>query len=161
MEQTLSYNPMESLREEHMALAELVALMKTEQAHLISADIEGLQEINDKKAKIVARISDMAQKRHRALACAGFAPKEENMKAWLASINQDNVGQAWDQLLSITRSAKEINRVNGMLINKQLMFNQNAINALQAPAQNAAAGKFYGANGQTTNITSTRRLVVG
>ena len=161
MEQTLAFNPMESLREEHKALAELVELMKTEQAHLVAANIEGLQEVNDKKAKIVAQASDMAQKRHRALAVAGFAPKEESMKAWLASINQDNVGQAWDQLLDITRSAKELNRVNGMLINKHLMVNQNALNALQAPTQAATTGKFYGANGQTTNITSTRRLVVG
>ncbi len=161
MEQTLNYNPMESLREKHRALAELVELMKAEQSHLVAANIEGLQEITEQKAKIVAQVSEMAQKRHRALAIAGFDPKEENMQAWLASINQEKVGEAWDQLLTITRSAKELNRVNGMLINKHMMVNQNAISALQAPVHGNAPVNFYGANGQTTNITTSRRLVVG
>ena len=161
MEQNLNYNPMESLREEHKALADLVELMKAEQAHLVAADIEGLQQVTEQKAKIVAQVSEMAQKRHRALAIAGFDPKEENMQAWLAGINQANVGEAWDQLLHITRSAKELNRVNGMLINKHMMLNQNALSTLQAPAQGNAPANFYGANGQTTNITTSRRLVVG
>jgi flagella synthesis protein FlgN len=161
MLQSPEFNPMDSLREEHKALASLIELMKDEQAHLIAANIEGLQKINEQKAKIVARASEMAQKRHRALVLAGFEPKEEDMRAWLASINQSNVGQAWEQLLEITRSAKELNRVNGMLINKHLVRNQGALEALQGPTQTSSPSNFYGPNGQTKGAINSRRLVVG
>ncbi len=161
MLQSPEFNPMDSLREEHKALASLIELMKDEQAHLIAANIEGLQAINEQKAKIVARASEMAQKRHRALVLAGFEPKEEDMRAWLASINQSNVGEAWEQLLEITRSAKELNRVNGMLINKHLARNQGALEALQGPTQTSSPSNFYGPNGQTKGAINSRRLVVG
>jgi flagella synthesis protein FlgN len=159
MMQPAVISPMDSLREEHKAIAALLELMKQEQAQLIAANIEGLQELTDQKAKIITQMSEMAVQRHRALAIAGFAPKEEGMQAWIASINQTSVGEAWAQLLALTRTAKELNRVNGMLINKKLAHNQSALNALHAPA--AGSNNFYGPNGQSTNHTSTRRLVVG
>jgi flagellar biosynthesis protein FlgN len=161
MVQSTTFNPMDSLREEHQALAKLIELMKAEQAHLIAANIEGLQEVNEQKAKIVSKASEMAQNRHRALALAGFEPKEEHMQAWLASINQNNVCQAWEQLLDITRSAKELNRVNGMLINKHLARNQDALNTLHPPEQAGIQNTVYGPNGHTRGNISSRRFVVG
>jgi flagella synthesis protein FlgN len=152
------FSPMDSLREEHKAIASLLDLMKQEQVKLIAADINGLQELTESKTKVISQIAAMAQQRHRALAIAGFAPKEEGMKDWLASINQTNVGEAWTQLLALTQSAKELNRVNGMLINKHLAHNKNAMNAMQAPTE---ASNFYGPNGHSTNQATRRRLVIG
>lgn len=157
----LAIDPMTSLQQEHQALANLVELMKIEQAHLVASDIDGIAAITEQKAKIVAQVSELAQQRHRALAIAGFAPEEKNMQAWLASINQEKVSAAWEQLLSITRAAKELNRVNGILVNKQLSYNQNAINALQGPIQTEQGGNFYGPNGQSTTYSTARRVVVG
>ena len=161
MTTTPAIDPMASLREEHQALANLVELMKVEQAFLVAADINGLQSITEKKAKVVAQVSELAQQRHHALAMAGFAPEEQNMQAWLASINQDNVSAAWQQLLAITKAAKELNRVNGILVNKQLSYNQNALNTLQAPIHAETGGNFYGPNGQSTPYSTSRRVVVG
>jgi flagella synthesis protein FlgN len=155
------HNPMESLRAEHETLASLVALMQAEQAHLVAADIEALQAITEQKAQVVAKASEMAQNRHRQLAIAGFAPEEAGMQAWLASINSDSVAEAWQQLLDISRAAKELNRVNGILINKQMSYNQTAIDSLHAPAQAKSPSNVYGKNGQTATTTNTRRIVVG
>lgn len=154
-------NPMASLRAEHEVLASLVELMKAEQAHLVAADMDGLQAITEQKAQVVAKATEMAQQRHRQLAIAGFAPEEAGMQAWLASINSDSVVQAWQQLLDITRAAKELNRVNGILINKQMAYNQNAIDSLHAPAQAKSPTNVYGKNGQTSTATSSRRIVAG
>lgn len=161
MTSTPAIDPMTSLRQEHQALASLVELMKVEQGYLVASDIDGLQSITEQKAKIVAQVSELAQQRHRALAIAGFAPEEKNMQAWLSSINQENVSAAWEQLLSITKAAKELNRVNGILVNKQLSYNQNALEALQAPIQSKVGSNFYGPNGQSTTFNSNRRGVVG
>ncbi len=161
MTTTPSIDPMSSLHQEHQALANLIELMKVEQAYLVAADINGLQSITEQKSKIVAQVSELAQQRHRALAMAGFAPEEQNMQAWLASINQDKVSAAWQDLLTITKAAKELNRVNGILVNKQLSYNQKALDTLQAPIHAETGGNFYGPNGQSTAYSASRRVVVG
>ena len=154
-------DPMESLRAEHEVLASLVELMKAEQAHLVALDTDGLQAITEQKAQVVAKATEVAQQRHRNLAIAGFAVEEAGMQAWLASINSKSVVDAWQQLLDITRAAKELNRVNGILINKQMAYNQNALDSLHAPAQAKNPNNVYGKNGQTSTATNTRRIVVG
>ncbi len=158
---TNTIDPMSSLQEEHQALANLIELMKVEQAYLVAADMDGVQSITEQKSRVVAQISKLAQQRHRALAMAGFAPEEQNMQAWLASINQDKVNAAWQDLLTITKAAKELNRVNGILVNKQLSWNQQALETLQAPIRADTGGSFYGPNGQSTTSSSNRRVVVG
>lgn len=158
--QSSSFNPMENLRVEHQVIADLLALMKEEQQHLIAANAEGVAQVTEQKSKLIAKASDLAKARHAALAQAGFAEREESMQAWLTSVNQSSITQAWEELLAITRSAKEMNRLNGMLINKQLSNTQSALQALHTPAHGTAQN-FYGPNGQATAAPTSRRLVVG
>lgn len=157
---TMSFSPMESLQAEHQAIADLLALMKQEQTFLVQADAQGLAQVTEKKAQLVNLAADLAKARHAALQAAGFAGNEESMRDWLSSINQQNIAQAWENLLDITRNAKEMNRVNGMLINKQLANTQNAMQALHAPVH-GNNHNFYGPNGQSTATPTSRRLVVG
>lgn len=82
------------------------------------------------------------------------------MEAWIAASGNDDIAQAWTALLDTTREAKECNRVNGMLINKQLTMTQVALNAMRTPTGSSDAG-FYGANGQTTAGGPSRSFVVG
>jgi flagella synthesis protein FlgN len=62
-------------------------------------------------------------------------------------------------LLEIAAQAKELNRVNGLLLGQHMARNQQALNILQG--NNQPAGTIYGPNGQPTSAASTRRLVVG
>jgi flagella synthesis protein FlgN len=66
----------------------------------------------------------------------------------------------WTQLLARTADAKELNRVNGMLINRQMAHNQTVLNALRTPAAGTDA-TLYGAKGQTFGGGPSRRFVVG
>ncbi len=157
---TSSFSPMESLHAEHQAIADLLALMKQEQASLIGADADKLIHITEQKTKLVNLAADLAKQRHAAMEQAGFSALESNMPAWIASIKQENITKAWEDLLAITRSAKELNRLNGMLINKQLANTQNAMQALHAPVHGTAQN-FYGPSGHATAPPATRRLVVG
>ncbi len=154
--------PMECLRAEHAVIAELLELMKQEQASLIAADVDALTRLTEQKNQLVQRASALAQQRHAALAAAGFAAREEGMQDWLANVSRDDVRQAWEKLLDITRSAKEINRVNGVLINRQMANTHNALQALQPPSSNGTAGQhLYGPSGHSTLGQGSRRLVVG
>lgn len=155
---TSSFNPMESLRAEHQAIADLLDLMKQEQACLIDANVEGIKQLTEQKTKLVQVAAELAKQRHAALEKAGFNGTEASMPAWLASIQQQDIAQAWQELLNITRNAKEINRLNGILINKQLANTQNALQTLHTPTHGT---NFYGPSGHSTTPSNTRRLVVG
>jgi len=150
--------PMTSLREEHKAMELLLTLMKQEQQHLIAADIDSLTALTAQKTALVQQMAGLASARHGALAAAGFPAREEGMDAWLAASGDATAAPLWTRVLAQTREAKELNRVNGMLINKHMAHAQGALNAMRPAAQ---SGAIYGPSGQTTASPTSRRLVIG
>jgi flagella synthesis protein FlgN len=157
--QSSSTSPAHSLNDEHKAVHHLIQLLKQEQAQLIDADIDGLTVLTEEKAKAVAHMAELADLRYQALAAAGFAPKEAGMQEWLKSPSATvTADKSWNELLTLARSAKELNRTNGLLINKHMMRNQTALNVLHG---NAPGGAFYGPDGQSTAKSTTRNLVIG
>lgn len=153
-------SPISTLRDEQTLIATLLKLMKQEQQCLVSADTDGLTAITPQKSQLISQMGQLASQRHQALGAAGFAAREAGMDAWLASCNDPAASPLWQELLMLTREAKELNRVNGMLINKQMTYNQNVINAMRTPAHGADTG-FYGPSGQPTAGGPSRRFVVG
>ncbi len=152
-------HPAAHLVEEIEAADRLVALLKQEQEYLIKADIEGLTALTEEKAKAVSAMSELATARHRSLASAGLPATEEGMQQWMKSVAPTApAGRSWSRLLDRMRSAKELNRTNGILITTHLSRNQSALNVLQ---QNVRGDAFYGPNGQATVKPSGRGLVVG
>jgi flagella synthesis protein FlgN len=153
-------SPHTTLADEQQQIAALVELMKQEQQLLIDADADGLAALTPQKAQLVQQTAALASARHRALAAAGFAAGESGMEPWLAVGGDATVRERWDRLLELTREAKELNRVNGMLINKQMAHTQNVLNALRPASASAEAG-VYGASGQTVTGGASRRFVIG
>ncbi|MFC6521284.1 flagella synthesis protein FlgN [Undibacterium arcticum] len=149
-------SPIDRLAEEHQAIVDLNQILEQEQAHLIQADIDGLNSLVDEKNRIVARMTALTNARHQSLAAAGYAASDAGMQSWLD--HKGDHSDHWKTLLSLAKSAKEINRTNGLLINKHMTRNQQALNVLQGTAPSS---NFYGPNGQATSQASTRRLVVG
>jgi flagella synthesis protein FlgN len=153
-------SPTTTLHDEQQLIATLIKLMKQEQGFLVSADADGLTAVTPQKSQLVQQMATLAQQRHQTLGAAGFAQDEAGMKDWLDSASDGAATALWQDLLALTREAKELNRVNGMLINKQMNHNQHIINAMRTPANSADAG-FYGPSGQPTSGATSRRFVVG
>ena len=162
-----SATPADTLTEEQQVAKVLVDYLQQEQALLISADIEGLSLLTEKKASAVSLMSELATNRHRALAAVGHLASETGMQSWLteqsakfptAAKQNKDVLNAWSNLLAIARQAKEINRVNGILINTHVVRNQTALNVFQVRTTDA---NLYGPNGQATSASKGRGLVVG
>jgi len=151
-------SPGATLRDEQQVIGSIVELMKTEQQFLISADADGLSTITPNKLQLAQRAATLARVRHKALAAAGFTAGEAGMEPWLAVGGSDEQRQDWNRLLELTRAAKELNRVNGMLVNRQLGQAQAALGALRGTG--SAAG-VYGPGGQTMSTGPSRRFVVG
>ncbi|HEU4374315.1 MAG TPA: flagellar protein FlgN, partial [Telluria sp.] len=130
------------------------------QQFLVSADSDGLTAVTEQKSAQVQQMAALAGRRHQALGAAGFAASEAGMEAWLADSKHDAAHALWRALLERTRAAKELNRVNGMLINKQMTNTQLVLNAMRTPAGGADAA-VYGPRGQASSGGPSRRFVVG
>ena len=156
----MTASPLQTLAAEHNHLTALLALMKQEQQSLVSLDADVLADLTARKNAMLASLAALSQQRHAALAAAGCEGSEAGMEPWLAVAGDDEVRQQWERMLGAAREAKELNRVNGMLINKQLAHNQGLLNALRTPT-NAPSGTIYGASGQTMGVGVSKRYVVG
>ncbi|WP_338848428.1 flagellar protein FlgN [Massilia sp. W12] len=149
------------MQAERAVMADLLETLQQEQNSLIAADVEQLLQLTEQKNQLVQRASALSQQRLNALAAAGFAQEEANMAAWLTRLGRSELQQSWHSLLDLTRQAKEINRLNGMLINRQLANTQNALQALQPPSAATPAQHLYGPSGHSTLSQGSRRLVIG
>jgi len=155
--------PDASLAEEQQAAKALIDLLHHEQAMLIAADLDSLTMVTERKAPIVALMSELATHRHRALAAAGFTANEAGMQAWVDTkanglLLHPEAASAYIALLATARQAQEINRINGLLINTHMVRNQSALNVLRVQG---SGGNFYGPDGQATSRGVGRGLVVG
>ncbi len=153
-------SPTTTLPDEQRLIASLIELMKQEQQFLVKADTDGLDQITPQKAELVQQAAQLASARHKSLGAAGVAATEAGMEAWLAKSGDDAARAAWVALLDLAREAKELNRVNGMLVNKQMTNTQMVINAMRTPAGGSDAG-VYGPSGQAGAGGPSRRFVVG
>ncbi|HEY5799676.1 MAG TPA: flagellar protein FlgN [Burkholderiaceae bacterium] len=148
--------PLENLTAEHRTMLALVALMQQEQQCLIAADVEQIAALTEQKQTLLTNMANFAADRAKALAAAGLPADDSGMQSWLAA-HDDATRAVWQQLLDLTARAKELNRVNGILINKHLSSTQGALQALQIHAEDGV----YGADGQTSGGTGKRISAIG
>ena len=153
-------SPGATLRDEQQLIASIVEVMKQEQQLLVSADADGLATLTPHKLKLAQQAATLARTRHTALGAAGFPAAETGMEAWLAVGANDTVRAEWARLLDLTRDAKELNRVNGMLLSKQLASTTGVLNALRG-SSGSGTGGVYGPGGQTLASGPSRRFLVG
>lgn len=148
------------LQEEADAMASLAKVLEAEQNTLVEGDVAVLAGLTQEKSKQIARLSELEKIRTGYLVQLGFSSDAKGMQEYLSHPSTLNtVSESWNNLLAISERAKESNRENGLLINRQLTRNQGALNILQ---QNNPAGSMYGPNGQSTNTsTSGRGFVIG
>ena len=151
-------DPSASLRSEQQAIRSLLDLLQQEQTTLIEATIDGLVDLTQAKAVLLGELGRLAKARHAALGTAGFSANESGMRDWIATQRTNDSEAQWNALLTMTTEAKELNRINGMLIGRHLLRNQTELNILQGKPQN---GGFYGPDGQSTGKGFGRGLGTG
>ena len=150
--------PLNSLREEEHIMTTLLDVLKQEQQHLVAAEIDSLTAVTSKKSALVTQMTLLSAQRHRALGKAGYPAEEAGMDAWAAASGAE-AGSLWQALQQHAREAKELNRINGMLINKQMNHTQGALQALRP--QTTAANNFYGPGGLSTSLPRSRGFLAG
>jgi flagellar biosynthesis protein FlgN len=146
-------------KQDTQLLNDLVSLLSKEQAALVNMDIDEVESILDQKSKLIQTIANATKMRHKALAQAGYDANENGMVMWLRANDSKLLQAQWDAFQKQLSQAKELNRVNGQVINQHFQRNQQIISQLQGKAVNAGAGNVYGPNGQTTFSSHTRSML--
>ncbi len=134
-------------------VAQLLQALQQEQQALIAADLPAIEAMLDGRNALLQSISMVAQQRYEALAAAGFAGSEAGMADWLAQQQDTQLHQAWAAFQQQLQQAKELNRVNGLLINKHFQRNQERLDSLHG---RHSSPQFYGKNGQSQNLSGLR-----
>jgi flagella synthesis protein FlgN len=104
-----------------------------------------------KKVQLVQELAELSRLRHGRWR-RRVPRRGSGMEPWLAVAGQRRAARLWKQLLALTREAKELNRVNGMLINKQMAHNQTVLNALRTPAAARRIRRCTGPRGRPSGV---------
>lgn len=159
MTSTTSPLPSQYLAEEKQVTLRLVATLQQEQTLLSgNGDADEIPNVINEKAHIIAEMAGLADQRYKLLAAIGFPASENGMQSWLDQHGADTDKKHWDELFELAQSARELNRVNGTLVGRQMAINQNALKILQG---RSGGGSLYGPDGSASVSTSGRPLGVG
>jgi len=134
----------------------LVGLLSKEQASLVNMDIDDIERILDEKSALLKTITGATKARHQALGQAGFDANENGMTTWVHQSANATDRATWETFQTELAQAKELNRVNGLMINQHFKRNQNTLNQLQGKP---ASTGVYGRNGQTTTSNQSRGVL--
>ncbi len=139
-------------------MTSLVQLLQNEEQILIDNAAEKLEGIVAEKNNLLMQIIALEKNRNQQLGQAGFGTDAEGMNSLLSQFSSElDIEANWKSLLELSAAAKENNRTNGILINRQMTRNQTALNILQQNDQTAAV---YGADGQSRLSSNSGRGII-
>lgn len=149
---TITFQP------ESKLMQALIGLLEREQKILVSNDISAIEMLMDEKAPLLQKINAASQMRYRELKAKGFVPNEAGMETFIQAENNAQTKSAWIVFQRSLGLAKELNRVNGVLISRHFTRNRETLHDLQG---SHSARMIYGANGQhAINTYSSNSLSV-
>lgn len=146
-----------SFEQDAHLLNNLLETLMREQTSLVIADIDTIETLIEEKSVLLQSINITAKSRYEALAANGFEPSEVGMVAWLKHQAKPAINELWESFQKTLNQAKEMNRLNGMLINKHFNRNQQLLNHLQG---NSSASDVYGKNGQAKSQSPSRSALM-
>lgn len=145
--------PTISFEEDAKLVQQLIDLLGREQASLVANKIDEIETLIDLKARLLQQINHIAKNRYAALAEKGFQPNENGMIDWVHDQSNQVIKDNWKTFQDMLVKAKELNRLNGVLIARHFNRNQQVLNQLQGASQKNAV---YGKDGQTATRRNLR-----
>jgi flagellar biosynthesis protein FlgN len=143
---TAANKPAVTFEVDTQLVRQLLAELESEQAALVVSDIDTIEVLIDKRLLLLQELSVTAQKRYDALAANGFEPNEKGMSNWLKKQSNPMLAKAWGDFQQLLLQAKEMNRLNGILISKHFNRNQQLLSQIQG---NSTQTDTYSKHGQT------------
>lgn len=150
------FDPNIGIANERDAIRVFIDVLRREQHALQQADVSVLLPLAAEKASHAQQLAELTQAREHWLAVPAFFEDQDTMERRLA--DHPAAAMAWQELLQLTKTAHQINEINGILVNQRLRYNQQRLCALQAAACGLHDSGLYGSNGQPQIFSGGRRL---
>ena len=142
------------LAEEKKLVQQFVDVLKREQSALRDGRIDELPDHNEQKAQLVTDLNRLAEQRRTFLASHQLSNDKAGVDRWCAAHpDQKDAARQWADILSFASEARELNRLNGELIQLRMQHNIRALEALQGGKD---ALDLYGPDGQSTPRSKQR-----
>lgn len=125
------------------------SILESEQAALLANRVDDLLPLAQRKNIEVATLANLAEERNVWLKQTVGATNQVGIESWLERFDpadHHGVGKRWRALIDGARAARDLNQLNGQLINTQLASNQQALQVLMGA--NASTANLYGRDGQ-------------
>lgn len=134
-------------------LEQFVELLRSEQTALAQGAADDLPRLANQKNGLVVQLNLISAQRTTFLQAHGFTADRAGIDDWCAQAQDAEITATWQQVLQLAAEARELNRVNGELIQIRMQFNAKALEALGG-AKNSL--ELYGPDGQSTKPGSRR-----
>jgi flagellar biosynthesis protein FlgN len=151
-----STNPI-TFEQDAQLVNKLLKVLSREQSSLVVANVEAIEMLMEEKSELLRLINIAVKSRYAALAAKGFESNETGMIAWLKVQANPATNEMWQNFQKSLSQAKEMNRLNGMLINRHFNRNQQLLNHLQG---NSGRTDVYAKNGQAKTHSSSRSTLM-
>ena len=142
-----------ALSNERQAVLEFIELLRREQGFLTENDIEPLQILAEQKSAHAVKLNSLSEVCRQQLAKISAALNNAEIEAWFKRNNAEGLA-IWQEVRMLAEQAKQINNVNGELIQMKLRNNQQTFAALSRAVSQA---NLYGADGQTSYSSGSGR----
>ncbi len=134
-------------------MSDLLTVLTREQGHLVKLEVDAVEGILEEKSVLLQGLNLSCRARYEALATKGFDANEAGMEAWVQKQANQDISAAWANFQNTLNQAKELNRLNGLLISKHFNRNQELLNHLQG---NSSDNAVYGRDGQSKSKAPAR-----
>lgn len=143
-----------ALLDETALLRRFIEILREEQSLLTSGQADALAEVGAAKLDLVEKLNASEQARLRLLGLTPAQSSRQDMAEWLRRNPAESAAwQAWEQLITLAREAREIHAMNGELIAMHLARTSEALDIL---TQRQREASLYGSDGQAATGSGSR-----
>ncbi len=132
-------------------IARFVELLETEQSSLTQGNIDTLARIAAEKEPLAANLQRLGLQRNENLAALNLPANGQGMTEW--TTNNPDALSTWEKTLALAARARDLNRLNGELIQMRLQYNSRILEILQ---RNTVALDLYGPDGKASGAGEQR-----
>ncbi len=123
------------------AAKSFLSLLREESDVLVAGDTERLSSIVQRKSELLQKSGHLAREREKLLPLAETGD-------WMRG--RPEISNAWQDLIVLGQEIKQLNEVNGKIIDVRLRATQQSLGMLQSLSR--ATTYLYGPDGQQTSV---------
>ncbi|WP_170285805.1 flagella synthesis protein FlgN [Propionivibrio limicola] len=144
----------QALSAELEAVRQFSDLLRREQQALSTGDTNSLPGLAEKKDVLIEGINALTSRRNQHLVACGLGIDRPGIDSWCATHpGETAVAAIWSEILEAVAKARDLNRLNGELIQMRLQYTNKALGVL---LRREDALDLYGPDGQSTTGGSRR-----